>query len=592
MNFHQKNTISPSKLSLNSLREILGYFKNDPTTLYSLLFVNRQWCDIAIQLLWRQPFEFTTQKNYGLIIETYICCLPELEKSRLILTGIKVPKHSKPFYKYSSYLRNFDSDKFHQAFNLWLKTNVIKESGGIDPLNLFCKPLKSLFGPMVSNHYNLTPSNILHKAVNKCLEPIVQEYCSTHPNSNVVKEMQSLLFSEFNRLRNLTLSCGCEGSLPLMEMIDALCMKNLDALIHLQIFELNVQTTTQNQKIDLSTEHDILENLLLTIARNATNIQHMKINVPHEYQFPPRVHIALYTMVASQKKLSSYMSNYYWDSDFSIHSALIRQSRSLKRLNLWGFTHFDDSLFQGLTKWTNLETLELVGCPGSSPMSCGPTNHRLNIKNLRIGIGYGSCPYIQTTLLQMCNTNLQQLMIEGVTPEILEEIGLHCPNITHLSLCAYQDISKSLPKLISSLDHLKVLTLGHHEKFLFTKSTIRKFIQSIPSSLRFLSLNFNISYDSLKVLLDESQPQFYKLELHQTKTFHDQFINILIDYTITTKNLTQIKLFIPAFNLEQTKKMIQLSAPLEVASPGLLKSARKHINICYRHDNRNIYSLW
>ncbi|CAG8474172.1 10551_t:CDS:1 [Funneliformis mosseae] len=581
--------ISPSKLSLNSLREILGYFNNDPTTLYSLLFVNRQWCDIAIQLLWRRPFEFTSQEKYDLIIETYICCLPEMEKSRLILAGIKVPKNSKPFYKYPSYLRNFDSDKFNRAFNLWLKTNAVNV-GGIDPLNIFCKPLKSLFGPMVSNNYNLMPSNILHKAVNKCLEPIVQEYCATHPNSTVIKEMQSLIFIECNRLKSLTLYCG-EDSLQLMEMIDELCVKNLNALNYLQILELNVQTA-QNQKIDLSTEHDILENLFLTIARNATNIQHMKINFPHDYKFPPKVHIALYTMIASQKNISSYMSNYYWDSDFSIHSALMRQSQTLKRLNLWGLTHFDDSLFQGLMKWSNLETLELVGCPGSSPMSCGFSNRQLNIKNLRIGNGYESSPYIQTTLLQMCNTNLQQLMIEGVTPEILEEIGLHCPNITHLSLCAYQDISNTLPALISSLDHLKVLTLGHHEKFLFTKSTIQQFIQSIPPSLRFLSLNFNISYDSLKVLLDECQPQFYKLELHQTKTYHDKFINILIDYTITTKNQTEIKLFIPPFNLDKSRKMVQLSAPLEVASPDLLKSARKHINICYRQDNRNVYSLW
>ena len=113
-------------------------------------------------------------------------------------------------------------------------------------------------------------------------------------------------------------------------------------------------------------------------------------------------------MIVSQKNLTSYMSNYYWDSKFSIHSALTRQSRTLKRLNLWGLTHFDDSFMQGLTKWTNLETLELVGCP-VSPMPGEPSNLQSNIKNLRLGIGYGSYPLVRTTLL---HENLRQLRIK------------------------------------------------------------------------------------------------------------------------------------------------------------------------------------
>ncbi len=98
---------------------------------------------------------------------------------------------------------------------------------------------------------------------------------------------------------------------------------------------------------------------------------------------------------------------------------------------------------------------------GGFVISSGDCN-QLNIKNLQLGNGYENHPYIITTLLQMCNKSLQKLIIEGITLEILEEISQHCPNITHLSLCAYQDVSKSLPKLISSLHHLKVLTLGHH----------------------------------------------------------------------------------------------------------------------------------
>jgi hypothetical protein len=612
---NRKNTLSSlSKLSLDSLREILGHFKNDRATLYSLLFVDRLWCNMAVPLLWRQPFEWTSQENYDLIIQTYIYCLPEKEKSRLILAGVKLPEHSKPLFEYPTFLRSFESDKFHKAINSWLERNIVV--GGFDPLNLFCKPIKILFGPMAKDHYKVVPRNIFHKAVNKCIEPIVQEYCATNPNFDIVKEMSSLLFSECNRLRSIKLYCD-EDSFSLMGMIDALCMKDVNALRNLQIFELNL-STIQVSKQELENEYEILENLFSTIARSATNIQHMKINVPHEYKFPPKVHVALYKMISSQKNLYYYMSNYCWDSDYSIHSAL--KNQPLKRLNLWGLTRFDDSLMQGLKKWTELETLELGGCPVSQ-MPCELYSNQLTIKNLQLGNGYGNCPLIKTSLLQMCNANLQKLTIEGATTEILEEIGQHCPNITHLSLCAYQDISKALPKLISNLSHLKVLILGHHEKFLFTNSTISQFIESIPSSLETLSFNFNISFDFLKkILLDKSLPILQKLDLHQSLTYPDELINLLIDYS---KNDTQIKLFIlyehllslssspppPSEEIKKMyrhssplelaspdvtrkKKMHRLSAPLEIASPELLKSARKYFNIYYKQDNRNFYNLW
>src|SRR5207248_2609649 len=110
---NRKSTLgSPSRLSLDSLREILGYFKNDRATLYSLLFVDRLWCNIAVPLLWRQPFELTSQENYDHIIQTYIYCLPEKEKSRFILAGVKLPNHQKPLFDYPTFLRSFDSDKF------------------------------------------------------------------------------------------------------------------------------------------------------------------------------------------------------------------------------------------------------------------------------------------------------------------------------------------------------------------------------------------------------------------------------------------------------------------------------------------------
>ncbi|RGB25214.1 hypothetical protein C1646_747449 [Rhizophagus diaphanus] len=50
--------------------DILKYFKNDFSTLYSCILVNRLWCRLAIPLLWENPFSNPT-KNYN-FIEIYL----------------------------------------------------------------------------------------------------------------------------------------------------------------------------------------------------------------------------------------------------------------------------------------------------------------------------------------------------------------------------------------------------------------------------------------------------------------------------------------------------------------------------------------
>src|SRR6266498_13382 len=406
MNSNQKSPLGlSSNLSLRSLQEILEYFKNDRATLYSLLFVSRLWCKIVVPLLWRQPFDMASLENYDLIIQTYIYCLSEKEKSRFIFAGVKLPHHPTPFFDYPTYLRSFDSDKFRQALNSWSNMNVVDTR--FDPLNILCKPIKMLFGPMVKDRYSAMPRNILHKAVNKCIEPIVQDYYSTRPNFDVAKEMTSLLFSGCDRLRSLKI-CYDEDSSLLMGMIDALCMKKVNALCKLQSFELCIRTT---MKKDIENVYEILEKFFSTMTRYATNIQHIKIDVPHILEFPQRVHIALYAMISSQKNLNSYMSNYFWDSVFSIHSTL--KNRSIKRLRLWGLTYFDDSLVQGLLKWVNLETLELIGCPISS-IPCEQLFNQLNIKNLQLGNGYGNS--------LKCPTHFDDSLVQGLLKRTISSI--------------------------------------------------------------------------------------------------------------------------------------------------------------------------
>jgi hypothetical protein len=66
--------MSCSKLFSGDLPEltndIIEYFQNDYSTLYSCILVNRLWCRLAIPLLWDNPFSICTKNNN--FIEIYL----------------------------------------------------------------------------------------------------------------------------------------------------------------------------------------------------------------------------------------------------------------------------------------------------------------------------------------------------------------------------------------------------------------------------------------------------------------------------------------------------------------------------------------
>ena len=68
--------------------EIIQYFRNDFSTLYSCILVNRLFCRIAIPILWEDPFSMKFPKNY--IIEIYLHSLNDEDKTKLNKNGINI----------------------------------------------------------------------------------------------------------------------------------------------------------------------------------------------------------------------------------------------------------------------------------------------------------------------------------------------------------------------------------------------------------------------------------------------------------------------------------------------------------------------
>ncbi|RGB25313.1 hypothetical protein C1646_771924 [Rhizophagus diaphanus] len=103
--------------------EVVKYFHNDFSTLYSCILVNRLWCRLVTPLLWENPFSIRTRKyNY---LEIYVQYLNDDIKAQLKeYKVINNSLFSNTFFNYSMFLKHLNIHKFVSSFENWLQ--VIK----------------------------------------------------------------------------------------------------------------------------------------------------------------------------------------------------------------------------------------------------------------------------------------------------------------------------------------------------------------------------------------------------------------------------------------------------------------------------------
>ncbi|PKC55083.1 hypothetical protein RhiirA1_476200 [Rhizophagus irregularis] len=100
--------------------EVIKYFQNDYSTLYSCILVNRLWCRLAIPLLWENPFSILT-KNYN-FIEIYLHNLNDDLKTKL--NEFKIIDNSLPsntLLYYPKFLKYLNTHNFIFFVEKWLK---------------------------------------------------------------------------------------------------------------------------------------------------------------------------------------------------------------------------------------------------------------------------------------------------------------------------------------------------------------------------------------------------------------------------------------------------------------------------------------
>src|SRR6266498_3915570 len=85
------------QLTADCLNDIIEYLDKDKISLRSCLLVNRLWCRIAVEVLWRNVWNIQYYSNPKRrhaplsILSTLIACLPNESKNLLSINGISIP---------------------------------------------------------------------------------------------------------------------------------------------------------------------------------------------------------------------------------------------------------------------------------------------------------------------------------------------------------------------------------------------------------------------------------------------------------------------------------------------------------------------
>ncbi|CAB5217430.1 unnamed protein product [Rhizophagus irregularis] len=192
------------------INEIIQYFRNDFSTLYSCILINRIWCRLTIPILWENPFSIPT-KNYQ-FIEMY---LNEEDKKKLYEYGIniKIPinnnnpnnnnnNNNKTLFNYPNFIKILNLREIQLSIEQWISINCNKKYYTESVKLIY----KSLFKSFIDNKANLNTFKVSDiKYFNDSVEIILE-------NPNFINEIKNLKLITNQYFKFLTvLSNNCKS---------------------------------------------------------------------------------------------------------------------------------------------------------------------------------------------------------------------------------------------------------------------------------------------------------------------------------------------------------------------------------------------
>src|SRR5581483_8406638 len=93
------------QLPTDCLYKIFELLENDVADLYSCLLVNRSWCEVAVEILWRNVGNWNFQSSSSKVLNTLFICLSDESKKLLHKKKILNSISKLPLFNYVSFCK-------------------------------------------------------------------------------------------------------------------------------------------------------------------------------------------------------------------------------------------------------------------------------------------------------------------------------------------------------------------------------------------------------------------------------------------------------------------------------------------------------
>ncbi|CAB5192149.1 hypothetical protein RhiirA1_536096 [Rhizophagus irregularis] len=464
--------------------EILEHLRNDFSTLYSCILVNRLLCRTAIPLLWENPFSIPTQNCH--FIEIYLHYLNESDKTKLDEIGFNsnlIP--SNPLFNYPNFIKCLNTFRMVffiekwtvRAISTYKKTNNSYTYSSAINFKKFSKLIySSLFNIFINNEVklNIFETEIItdknYEFFENVIEIILQNPNFIYNIKNLKLHIYNISDVNLSKINSFLtfLSSNCNNISSLYLRFQNMFIKTFSHIINSQ----------QNlQKISFSC--NIVPLHLLLSLKNSNYSNTLKTIVFYSVDFKNTVNL---TEVFEQLNVLESIHILYCHSLNSIFvQQIINLSKPFKLKSLFTSEIFPIESFQLLLQKSG-DYLE--------------------------NIGFES----------LTNSNELLLLIKTYCTKIsiFELRGLDNQN-THSALNLIKNVSLNLNCLFidnySNYDDLSSIILRNLGKIL-------------PSRLEYLNLSFKIKLDDFKIFLKDSQNIFIKRLLIRNRMFKER-VNIL-----------------------------------------------------------------
>jgi hypothetical protein len=431
--------MSLTRLPNDCIYDILKYLKNDRTTLFNCLFVNRFWCKETVPLLYANPFD-NQGKNRHLIIWTLTLCFDEQEtlqlKNLLCIEpyDINITTEYKPLFEYTKYLESVNSIQIIELIVTWIG-KVTKEN--------YYKYYKN-FNIIITIYYN----SIIRQCTNI-------KYLTITP---------SYFFGDGENIKNFT--------------------SNLSKL---RLLRLNFNDDEVN--------NDNIFEFLQGISKYCLNILKLEISLLN-FSIPLKYFCSI---IQNQKNLKAFKIMNYENREYLLNdilSFLELQKHSLEFVEFYNID-FGNISFKNFINLSNLKYLNFHNCRGGlldqfeilKFASFKLKELRFNEPNLDINI--------LLLLIKYLGSSLQKLSLtkELTIPIIIENILTYCSNLITLEIIIDSNMDLSI---FSYFKNLKIRKL--HLKFSEESYKINLIVglaNNLPISVKEISFYFVSSFNLL-----------------------------------------------------------------------------------------------